>query len=274
MTSLPQCQNLELELDNDWLTIWFNRPEVRNALSQNVITEMRGVFSAIRDDRCVRGITIRGRGGFFCAGGDLKAFRSISHGRRTAEEIAAFSNEAGELFAQINEAPQVVMMLVEGAAIAGGFGIVCGGDVVVVTKDCRFALTETKIGIVPAQIAPYVAQRIGLTKARRLMLTAAQLDGTEAGEIGIADYVVESPHDFAEIEQTIRKQVRGCAPNANAITKEVLLATRATRGDEMIKLAGKSFARCMLSDEGREGITSFLEKREPQWALSPENKEA
>jgi isohexenylglutaconyl-CoA hydratase len=170
------------------------------------------------------------------------------------------------MFDLINEMPQVVVILVEGAAMAGGLGMVCTADAVAVTKDAKFSMTETTLGIPPAQIAPFVAQRLGLRTARRLMVTAARFDGEEAGRLGLADFVVDDATGLDEVEAGIKKQVMRCAPNANAITKGIVLATRHLDRDAMLDFAAAGFAECMLSDEGREGVASFLEKRKPVWS--------
>lgn len=267
MTDLPKTECLILEQEDGWLTIWFNRPESRNALSRELTTELRAVLAQVRDDRTIRGITLRGKGGVFCAGGDLKGFKAnYQGGTQTVADVAASSRAAGEMFDQINEMPQVVVILVEGAAMAGGLGMTCTGDVVVVTADAKFAMTETTLGIPPAQIAPFVVRRLGLSTARRLMLTAARFDGTEAGRLGLADFVAADRDELERIEADIKKQVRRCAPGANAATKEIVLAAPHLERRAMLDLAAKGFAECMLSDEGREGVASFLEKRRPYWA--------
>ncbi|WP_416896333.1 MAG: enoyl-CoA hydratase/isomerase family protein [Minwuia sp.] len=267
MSAIPETKTLILEESDGWLTIWFNRPEARNALSQELTAEFRAVLSAVRDNRSIRGITVRGKGGIFCAGGDLKGFRSnYQGGAQGIADVAASSRDGGEMFDQINEMPQVVVMLVEGAAMAGGLGMVCTADVVAVTSDAKFAMTETTLGIPPAQIAPFVVQRLGLSTARRLMLTAARFDGTEAGKLGLADFVVEDAAGLEAVEADVKKQVMRCAPGANAVTKEIVLATRHLDRPAMLDFAAQGFARCMLSDEGKEGIASFLEKRKPVWA--------
>lgn len=267
MNTLPQTDCLLLECDEGWLTIWFNRPEARNALSQELTAELRAVMNAVRDDRTVRGITLRGKGGVFCAGGDLKGFRAnYQGGAHSEDDVAASSRQGGEMFDLINEMPQVVVMLVEGAAMAGGLGMVCTGDVVAVTRDARFAMTETTLGIPPAQIAPFVVQRLGLSTARRLMLTAARFDGEEAGRLGLADFVVNDGDGLERIEAEIKSQVMRCAPGAVAVTKEIALATRHLPRQDMLEFSARGFARCMLSEEGREGVASFLEKRKPVWA--------
>ena len=267
MTNLPKTENILLEQEAGWLTIWFNRPDNRNALSKELTTELKEVLNAVRDKKNIRGITLRGKGGVFCAGGDLKGFKNnYQGGSQTVEDIAAASRQGGQMFDLINELPQVVLILVEGAAIAGGLGMVCCADAVAVTKDARFAMTETAIGIPPAQIAPFVAQRLGLRIARRLMVTASRFDGKEAHRLGLADYVVDDAAGLDQIEADMKKQVRRCAPGANAVTKAIVLATRHLNREQQLNFAAKGFAECMLSDEGREGVASFIEKRKPIWA--------
>ena len=267
MTNLPKTVNILLEQEAGWLTIWFNRPDNRNALSKELTTELKEVLNAVRDNKNIRGITLRGKGGVFCAGGDLKGFKNnYQGGSQTVEDVAAASRQGGQMFDLINELPQVVLILVEGAAIAGGLGMVCCADAVAVTKDARFAMTETAIGIPPAQIAPFVAQRLGLRIARRLMVTASRFDGEEAHRLGLADYVVDDAAGLDQIEADMKKQVRRCAPGANAVTKAIVLATRHLNREQQLDFAAKGFAECMLSDEGREGVASFIEKRKPVWA--------
>lgn len=267
MPAYPDQKDLLLERHDDWLTIWLNRPDVRNALSNPMLEELLQTLDAAADDPGIRGITFRGSGGTFCAGGDLKGFRAMFHGEAGSHEaVAATSRLVGELFCRIEAMPQVVVMLVEGAAMAGGFGMVCAGDVVAVTRDAKFALTETTIGIPAAQIAPLVVRRMGLKTARRLMLTAARFDGSEARALGLADFVAEDAAGLEAVEAEIRKGVGRCGRTANAVTKEIVLATTRLEGEAMIDFAAEGFARCMISEEAREGIAAFLEKRKPSWA--------
>lgn len=267
MTTLPKTEALILDLHEGWLTIWFNTPENRNALSDQLSEELIATLQAVHSDRTVRGITLRGKGGVFCAGGDLKAFKAGFHGGEAAHaDVAKMNRKGGEMFALINTMPQVLVVLVEGAAIAGGLGMVCCADVVAVTKDTKFSLTETQLGIAPAQIAPYVVQRLGLTTARRLMLTGARFTGAGAKDIGLADYVVDDAEGLNTMEAEIRKDVLRCAPGANAVTKEIVLAALRLDHEAMMDFAADRFARCMMSEEGREGIASFVEKRKPKWA--------
>lgn len=267
MSEFPDTRQIVLERSDNWLTIWLNRPESRNALSDEMLEELCATLNVAGSDRFLRGITFRGKGSVFCAGGDLKGFKASFQGEAQArEDVVAANRRAGELFEQINSVPQVVVMRVHGAAIAGGLGMLCAGDIVLVTSDAQFALTETTLGIPPAQIAPYVVRRIGLSAARKIMLTAARFDGVEAKSLGLADEVAESEEGLDAAEAEIRKQVKRCAPGANAATKAILLAADRLDREALQKLAGERFAECMLSEEGREGIAAFIEKREPQWS--------
>tara|TARA_R110002096_G_scaffold227847_3_gene417213 strand:+ start:953 stop:1771 length:819 start_codon:yes stop_codon:yes gene_type:complete len=264
---LSDCQHFLLERESDWLTIWFNRPEARNALSKEVSAELSAVVAAVREDRSLRGVTLRGKGKVFCAGGDIKGFQSVFQGdEQSLDDVAAANAATGELFHQINTLPQVVVVLVQGAAIAGGLGLTCCADIVVATADAQFSMTETQIGIVPAQIAPFVIARIGLPASRRLMLTGGRFRGTEAGRLGLADYVVASQAALGAAELTIRTGVRSCSPAANAETKALIMALPSLSAEDARKAGGYAFARCMRSDEGREGVASFIEKRKPNWA--------
>ncbi|HWJ06796.1 MAG TPA: enoyl-CoA hydratase-related protein [Steroidobacteraceae bacterium] len=262
---------LELERTQDWLTVWLNRPGSRNALDTAMTAELRAVFDEVAADAAIRGVTLRGRGGVFCAGGDLRAFRAMAVDDAASLDTAIAHNlEAGQLFERINTLPQVVVVLVEGAAMAGGLGMACCADLVAVTRQAQFALTETTLGIPPAQIAPIVAGRLGLATARRLMLTAARFTGDEARTVGLADFVAADVAELERIETDLRTQVRRCAPGANAATKAILLASRTLQGDGLRQFAAESFARALRGPEGREGLQAFLDKRPPCWAAAPE----
>lgn len=260
-------QFLLCDIEEGWATLWFNRAEARNALSTEMTEQLFKTLKTLAQRSDIRGMTMRGKGGVFCAGGDIKGFQSIYQGGAQNEaDVMASSAQAGELFALIDNFPHPVIMLVEGAAMAGGLGIVCAGDVVIVTRDAKFALTETTLGIPPAQIASFVVQRLGLSTARRLMLTSSRFDGATAGDIGLADFVVDDVVAAQAVEQEIKSAIRKCAPGANKITKEIVLATRHLHGSDMRQFAARGFAQAMLSEEGREGVAAFIEKRKPHWA--------
>lgn len=266
MQDFPNTEYLICERSGGWLTIWINRPEVRNALTNDVFAELDAVADFALSDPTLRGITLQGKGGTFSAGGDLKMFRDIFQGNAPDhQDVVTSSKLYGQVYQKINRLPQVVVMLVEGAAIAGGLGLLCTADVVVVTEDAKFSLTETTLGIPPAQVAPLVVKVVGLKTARRLMLTASRFNGSEARELGLADFVVKTRDELSIVEESIKQQVLKCAPNANAITKDIILTSLSLDEDSIIGKVAEHFADCMLGDEGREGVAAYLEKRPPSW---------
>lgn len=268
MINFPKTERIFVDLTDDWLTLSFNHLESRNALTEQLTNEIRSIVAIIKKDKSIRGVTFRGEGGIFCSGGDLKSFKSGFHGdKNNISDVIKLSEDTGEFFELINTIPKPVIMLAEGAAMAGGLGMLCAADIVIVTSDCKFALTETTLGIVPAQIASYIVNRVGLSKARRLMLTASRFTGKEAAEYGIADFVADSPEDLRRIESEIKKNILRCAPGANSITKEIVLASRNLDKDALVSFAAKGFAESMMSEEGKEGIAAFIEKRKPKWSV-------
>ena len=262
---LPETQSLILEHRGSVLKIWLNRPESKNALSEEMTDELHQVLDAIRDDRSIRTIVLRGKGGVFCAGGDIKGFKADMQAV-SAAQVAKSNRGFGDLMIKINEQPQVVIMLVEGAAIGGGLGLACVADVTLVTADARFRLSETSLGIPPAQIAPFVTERVGLTQARRLMLTGARFSGEEAVRLGIAHQVAADTADLDAQCEEILGHINACAPGANAVTKGILFESLRRPRAEALDFASQGFAQCMLSPEGLEGIAAFVEKRKPLWA--------
>ena len=271
---LPEVENLLLEQEGSVLTIWLNRPEVRNALSQEMVDDLIHVLEAVRNQSAIRIVILRGKGGVFCAGGDLKMFKTMFQGQGQAggqgnadrDTIAKFNASMGPLIDAVGKLPQLFIVLVEGAAMAGGLGISCLADVVITTRDASFSLTEVTLGLPPAQITPLVIRRIGASEARRLLLTAERFDGVEAGRLGFAHFVVE---DAEALEAKARALIGQClrgAPGAIAKTKEIIAATERLEGDELVQFAAYAFADCILGTEAREGLSAFTEKRKPQWA--------
>ena len=263
MKNFPKTDSLLIEYSNGWVTIWFNQIKNRNAITNNIVDELFSIFNFLNDDREVRGITLRGKGGIFCAGVDLKSLKKMTDTSKNAKSLAfEMSVRIGELFKVINSAPQIVVAVTEGAAIAGGFGIACSADLILTMPETKFSLSETRIGLTPAQISPYVINRLGYSLARKMMLLGARIDGREAMKIGIADYIANDSN-LEEILDSIKEQVFKCSPNAIAITKRVLTVNEYIDPQKAANL----FSDCVVSDEGQEGINSFFEKRKPFWIM-------
>lgn len=266
MQKFPPTTKIQTELNTGWLTIWLDNPRNKNAIDDAVCAELIAVMDAVRDDRSIRGITLRGKNGVFCSGGDLKSFNRMQAPGVGHAEVAKINRGIGDVLLALNEMPQVVICLVEGAAIAGGLGLMCCGDVILAAEDAKFSLTETMLGIPPAQIAPFVVARVGLPMARRIMLTGARFTGAEAQSHGLVDEVAADVEGLEAIEAQIKRGVLKCGPGAIAATKHLILSSRKKSGAAMMDHAANVFADCMLSEEGVEGIASFVEKRKPKWS--------
>ncbi|MDD9909074.1 MAG: enoyl-CoA hydratase-related protein [Ahrensia sp.] len=271
MVDLPQSDTLDLEQHDGWLTVWFNSPqENRNALTSersDALLDLCGVLQSARD---IRGVTFRGRGGVFCAGGDLKSFRKAASGESNRTDTLAMSRSAGGLYEAINTLPQITVMALEGPCVAGGMGIASCGDVVIAERETRFSLTEVRIGLAPAQIAPFLIARIGMASMRRLALTGAMFDAQEARHIGLVDTVVDGAEALNDAVADVILQTSDNAPNAVAATKSLLLSLPGMNREDQINAAAATFTDCMFSAEGREGLTAFAQKRKPNWALPKE----
>ncbi|MEB0047173.1 MULTISPECIES: enoyl-CoA hydratase/isomerase family protein [unclassified Pseudomonas] len=264
MNALPVCQTLLLDHHNGVLHITLNRPESRNAMSLHMVAELRAVLEAVRDDREIRALVISGAGGHFCAGGDIK---DMAHARVEGPTAYRDLNRAfGALLEEVQHAPQVVITVLQGAVLGGGFGLACVSDVTLADHQAQFGLPETSLGLLPAQIAPFVVQRIGLTHVRRLALTAARFDGKEAKRLGLVHFVEHDPQALAERLDDVLAHVLCCAPGANATTKKLLLASVGQPSGALLDQAAEWFSDAVTGAEGVEGTMAFVQKRKPGWA--------
>ena len=264
MSALPDCHTLMLNLDAGVLHVTLNRPDSRNAMSLAMVGELRAVLESVRHDTSVRAIVLRGAGGHFCAGGDIK---DMAGARAAGGDAYRQLNRAfGSLLEEAQHAPQVLIAVLEGAVLGGGFGLACVSDIALCQQDAKFGLPETTLGILPAQIAPFVVKRIGLTHTRRLALTAARFNGSEAERLGLVHFSeVDSEHLDTRLQQVL-SQVRQCAPQANAQTKALLLAAENEALGPLLDRAAEQFAAAVTGAEGIEGTMAFMQKRAPKWA--------
>ena len=266
--TLPDCKELLIKESDGILSVTLNRPEKRNAMNDGIVHELVAVFNAIENNTEVRAVVLRGAEGNFCSGGDISGMNKSSNlSKEDAEKITwDFNRSFGRMITQVNNAPQVVITMLEGAVLGGGFGLACISDVAIAHKDALFAMPETGLGIVPAQIAPFVVARIGITQARRLALLGERIDGTEAQRLGIAHYVADDAGAMEEQLTSVLKKLRRCAPGANALTKQLMLQVSVMEHEALLDSAAHMFTHCLTTDEGREGTKAFLEKRKPFWA--------
>lgn len=264
----PDCQELLLSEANGILTVTLNRPHKRNAMNDRLVSELIGIFSHIEVDRTIRAVVLRGSDGNFCAGGDISGMHDHTEGDQAAAERAMweFNRSFGRMVTQVNRAPQVVIALLEGAVLGGGLGLACISDVAIADKNAKMGMPETGLGIIPAQIAPFVVARIGIAAARRLALLGDWVNGAEAKALGIAHYVTDDVDAMEAELASVLKRLGKTAPGANALTKKLLLSVGAVEREVLLDQAADWFAEALASAEGIEGTKAFIEKRKPSWA--------
>ena len=269
MLALPETKTLLTRFEGGVLHITFNRPESRNSMSPEMLADIEAVFAAIAADRSVRAVALRGAGGHFCSGADLKSMLAGGMKPPAAGEpdgIANMNRGFGTMLRKVQNAPQVVIAICEGAVLGGGFGLACVSDIAFAHVDAKFGMPETTRGLPPAQIAPFVVERIGITQARRLALTGAQFRGAEALALGLVHEAFSSEDELQTKLAEAIKKVLHCAPEANAVTKAILLQAGKMDMDLVLDDAAAQFAACARGPEAPEGITAFVQKRPPQWA--------
>ncbi|MCL6414710.1 enoyl-CoA hydratase-related protein [Aestuariirhabdus sp. Z084] len=275
--SFPEFDSIRLELNEHCLQVWLNRPKSRNAMSLQMVKELMALFEILEDQSEIRTLLLRGSEGNFCSGGDIKdmaAARAASASQKSQDiESSDISNdpfyqlnrEFGHMITRANRLPVVVVAVLEGAVLGGGFGLACISDVAIAVDGVQFGLPETGLGIPPAQIAPFVLKRIGLTQARRLMLLGSRFGAEEAHELGLVHYQT-NPDRLDELLSSILSQIKRCAPGANATTKAILLAAETMEHEALLDFAAGRFADSIYSAEGSEGTLAFVQKRKAAWA--------
>ena len=268
LTDLQVDESIQLEQQDSILTLWLNRPESRNAMSLNMVNAIQQVFAHIADDVSIRAVILRGKGGHFCAGGDIKdmaALRIEAANAGSLQPYVDFNRRFGAMIEQVDQAPQTVVAILEGAVLGGGFGLACVSDIAISRDNAQFGLPETGLGVLPAQIAPFVVKRIGLTQARRLALLGSRFNGETAQKLGVIHEVVR---DDAELEQLLRdtiQQIKRAAPLASRNTKVLLHRTLNEPLDSLLDAAAQQFAKAVGGVEGQEGTMAFIQKRNPSW---------
>jgi isohexenylglutaconyl-CoA hydratase len=259
------ADTLALHRAGDVLHVTLSRPEARNAMSRRMVGELLEALSEAERDG-TRVIVLRGAGGHFCAGGDIRDMAAARGAEiDDVDPIAELNAEFGRLALAWSRTPVVTVAVVEGAVMGGGFGLACTVDVVLASTTAVFRLPETSLGVVPAQIAPFLIERLGWSEARRLAVTGGKLGAAEALTLRL----VHEVHDPGDLDAAVASTVRGirrCAPQATAATKRLLQRLHPGVDDAAIRHAADVFAAAARGPEAVEGMTAFFEKRAPSWA--------
>jgi isohexenylglutaconyl-CoA hydratase len=258
-------ETLIVERDGPVLKVTFNRPEVRNALSPVMVRELGEVLIEARDDAGVRAVVLTGAGGNFCAGGDLKGMegRQSAFGS-SAAAIAASNRRYGALLEMADALPKAVIALIEGSVMGGGTGLISIADWAIAERKAKIGTPEVTVGLVPAQIAPFLVRRIGYAEARRLAAFGLRLGAEEARQIGFVHELADGRDDLMAKGTAAVNQVLRCAPQAFAETKRLVRASLTEPLGRALDDASHTFA-ASLAGEAREGIRAFIEKRSPAW---------
>ncbi len=243
-------------------TLTFNRPEKRNAISYELIDEMFLALAAVeRSDAEV--LIITGAGMAFCAGMDLDNLRAIT--TRSPAQNLSDSETMAKLFRDVYEFPKPTIAAVNGAAIGGGCGIATLCDFTVASEEAKFGYTEVKIGFLPAIVSSFLVQQVGEKRTRDLLMTGRIFSAEEAKQLGMVTDVV-SGEQLMEWARELAGTLRQASPASLRATKRLLSGFAKDVLDRRLALAVEENARIRSTDDFREGITAFLEKRKPHWS--------
>ena len=284
MDAPPTTSMVSLTVDGARANLTLSRPDKFNAMNVEMIQELilllewtaersAGRQDALEDSEgrpYLRTLVLRGEGKHFCAGADINMMRDA--GANTPEENRADSERLDRLFNGLWSHPCFTIGAVQGVALGGGAGLISCCDYVVATADIRIALSEGKLGILPAVIGPYVYRRLGSATFRRLAMQASRIRGEEALRIGFIEALVDRAEEVDAAVDAMVAEVMTTGPSAVTLSKELTLGfDRWTESDEALRDWTLDFtSRMRGSKEGQEGLSSFLEKRPPNW--KPEEK--
>jgi isohexenylglutaconyl-CoA hydratase len=242
-------------------------PASRNALSEAMVDALFAACERAVADEDLRGVVLRGAGGHFCAGGSLGGFaRTIGQplAASEADPLVPLNRRFGALLQALCALPQWLIVAVEGAAMGGGLGLVCCADRVLAQAGAQFGTPEVTLGIVPAQIAPFVVRRMGGAAAPRWLLTGERFDAAAAQRAGLVDEVVDGDMDAA-VQAAIARHA-AAAPQAVAATKRLLLVQPETPLLALLDDAALAFAQALRGTEAPQGLAAFSARRVPPWS--------
>jgi len=245
--------------------VLLNRPDKHNAFNADIIAQLSDIFETLRANEQARVVFIRGAGKSFSAGADLAWMQAASDytEAENREDAMALAN----MLHKLHDLPQFTVAMVQGAAMGGGAGLVAACDAAIAMKDAKFRFSEVRLGLTPATISPYVVKAIGPRWARALFATGEGFDGRFAEQIGLVQYAVDGEEEMEVLAEHLTKLIFNAAPGAVADAKKLVddVLDREINHDLLAETA-RRIAHRRASDEGREGLAAFLEKRKPSWA--------
>ncbi len=257
-------KTIEIETDGRGVAVlMLNRPDKHNALDAAMIDELTRAAALVGGDPSVRAVVLSGAGASFCAGGDLDWMRA-QMAAGDAERAAA-ARALARMLKALNELPKPLIGRIQGQAFGGGVGMISVCDVAIGVEGARFGLTETRLGLIPATIGPYVAARMGPARARRVFMSARRFGAGEAVELGLLARAV-APRELAAATEAEIAPYLAAAPGAVAEAKALLRRLGGAVGDSEIEATVAALVARWQSDEARAGIEAFFARRPPPWA--------
>lgn len=254
---------LEIKGSNAYVTL--NRPDVHNAFDEHVIARLTAIWDELADRADITAVILRGHGKSFSAGGDLNWMRRAA--TYTEEENYQDGLKLATMLYKLYTLPQCTIASVHGAAMGGGFGLVSCCDIVLAQRDAKFALSEVRLGLIPATIGPYVMRAIGERQARRYFQTGERLDAARAQAIGLVHELYGDDGELNMLLDTILTGLHNNGPHAMRAAKTLCLDLSGQDiTPEILKDTARRIARTRAGDEAKEGLSAFLEKRKPGWA--------
>lgn len=275
--AMEEARPVVLEADERGVaTLTLNRPAKRNAFDEELIDELADTFRTLRGDDDIRVVFLRGAGETFCAGADIEWMKRQGARDRGDNETDALA--MAHMFKGLFDLPQLTVALVQGAAMGGGVGLVSACDVAVAVTGTKFRFSEVRLGLTPATISPFVVNAIGARWATALFMTAESFDAAFAERIGLIQYEVADATEMEAMAEHLATLALQAAPGAVADAKKLvrLVVDNAARpritdagnhliDEHLLKETAKRIAARRASEEGREGLAAFLEKRKPEW---------
>ena len=255
-------QHLDRTDDGAVTTVTLARPDSHNALNESLIEELTRCFEEISEDDRVRVVVLAGEGSSFCAGADIGYMRETAS--FSYEENLEDARRLAMMYWTIDECPKPLVARVQGAAMGGGAGLLAVADVAVADSETRFAFSEVRLGIAPATISPFVVRKVGASHARSLFVTGERFDAERAREIGLVHEVVSSDGLDEAVDEKVGELLQG-GPVAQATMKALLRRLETTEPMEAPGLTARVTSELRTGEEGQEGLTAFIEKREPRW---------
>jgi methylglutaconyl-CoA hydratase len=260
---MTDFQTIDLSRQGALATITLKRPELRNAFNEIAIAELTAAFERVGGDAAVRVVLLAAQGPAFCAGADLNWMKKMAGYSR--EQNLADAGQLAAMLRAIDLCPKPVIARVQGDVYAGGVGLVACADIAVVAETAHFCLSETRIGLIPATISPYVIRAMGMPAARRYFLSAERFSASRAREIGLAHEVVAASA-LDETVATITQALLAASPQAVAAAKQLVRDVGGREIDDaLVSETVARIADIRASDDGREGIQAFLDKRKARW---------